>query len=210
MRFVVVINLKDQSVEVKIENGKSYSTKIGASAYFAAPNPLPHPTLANYNGIVTALENALNASKGGGDIALQTLKTAETNYDNYTTELGHYVEDRANSDPLNGDAIITAAGMSQKTKGTISIPDFSAKATDISGELYVRIKATDKTTYVLESSPNPALGTSAYVWKQVKVSQYASFKIDGYTRGQIVWLRYARIMGNVQSNFSDPISVVVS
>jgi len=209
MRFVVVINLKDQSVEVKIENGKSYSTKIGASAFFAAPNPLPHPTLANYNGIVTALENALNASKGGGDIALQTLKTAETNYDNYTTELGHYVEDRANSDPLNGDAIITAAGMSQKSAGAKSIPDFSAKNGENSGQLDVRIKATDNTIYVLQTSPNPAAG-AAFVWTQAKVSQYASFSITGFNRGAIVWLRYARIVGNLQGDFSDPISVVVS
>ena len=208
MRFVVVINLKDQSVEVKIENGKSYSTKIGASAYFAAPNPLPHPTLANYGGIITALENALNAAKGGGDIAQQTLKTAETNYDNATTELAHYVEDRANADPLNGDAIITAAGMTQKSVGAKFIPDFKATPTGISGELYVRIKATRSTTYVLQLSPNPATGAD-FVWHQVKVSQYASFKIEGLVRGQIVWLRYARIIGNVPSDFSDPMSVVV-
>ena len=209
MRFNVNLGLKNQSVADKIENGKSYSSKIAASAYFAAPNPLPHPTLSNYNTTVGALETAFNASKGGGDIALQTLHTAETNYDNATTELGHYVEDRANSDPVNGAAIITAAGMNQKVNSPKTILDFSAKNGEISGQLEVRIKATDNTTYVVQTSPNPANGT-AYVWTQAKISQYASLTLSGFTRGSIVWLRYARIIANVQGDFSDPISVVVS
>jgi hypothetical protein len=170
---------------------------------------LPHPTLASYNTIVAAFETAFNAANGGSAIQAQTLKTMEANYDNATTELGHYVEDRANNDPLNGDAIITAAGMLQRIKGDRIIPEFNATNNALSGVLDVRIKATPNTTYVLQQSPNPAAG-AAFIWSQVKVSQYASFQITGLTRGQIVWLRYARINGNVQSDYSDPISVVIT
>lgn len=209
MRFQVNLGLGYQSVPDKIENAKTIVLKMTGNAYFAAPNPLPHPTLASITTTNTALETAYNNAQGGNKQTTLILKAAETAYNNALLELAHYVEDRANSDPNNGAAIIASAGMLMKAKTPPSIPTFDAKNNVLSGSIDVRIKATKGALYIIESSNDP-VAPATYVWKQVSVGALANVTLSGFTPAKKIWLRYALIIKNVQQDFSDPISIIVT
>jgi hypothetical protein len=210
MRVNVSLNLYSQTVPDKVEFGRFVLIKLAAGSYFLAPNALPHPSLANAKLVVDALELAFTNAQGGGKANTQALKMAETNFDNMMVELSHYVEDRANTDPINAVSIIIAGGMNVKAKATKAIPAFAAKNEAISGTITVRIKAVKGAIYIIETSPDPVPPVTSYVWKQVAVSKKATVKITGLTAGKKIWVRYALVEKNVQSDFGDAMSIIVT
>jgi hypothetical protein len=210
MRFQVNLGLGFQAVPDKIENAKTIVLKMTGNAYFTAPNAVPHPTLASITTTTNTLETAYNNAQGGNKQATQVLKSAEIAYNNALMELMHYVEDRANADPNNGAAIISSAGMLQKTKTPATIPTFDAKNNVLSGSVDVRIKAVRGAVYVIETSPDLVPPANVYVWKQASIGTKATVTLNGFTPTKRIWLRYALILKNVPQDFSDAISLIVT
>ncbi len=210
MKFQVNLGLHAQTVPFKVENGRTIVSKMGLSAYFLAPNPLPHPTLASITPLINTLETAYENARGGGKVFTLALKTAEAAYDTAFTELGHYVEDRANADPNNGAAIIAAAGMKAKNKGGKTIPTFALKNNAISGNVDAKVKATKGAVYLFQTSPDPVAPATALVWSQASVGKKCKATLSGLALGKKVWVRFALIVGGVQQDWSDPMSIVVT
>jgi len=210
MRFQINLGLSAQPVPMKVENGRNMVMKIGASAYFAAPNPLPHPTLASITPLINTLETAYENALGGSKIATLALKSAEIAYDNAITELSHYVEDRANADPNNGETIIVSAAMIMKAKTPKTIPTFSVKNNVLTGSIDVKVKATKGALYIFQTSPDPVPPATALVWTQASVGSKCKVTISGLTPAKKMWVRFALLIKGVQQDWSDGVSIVIT
>ena len=209
MRLQVNLGLSKLNVPAKVEYGKTTVTKMGASPFFLAPNPLPHPTLASTTAIITTLEAAFQSQQKGNTASTEALHNAETAFDNGFIELSHYVEDRANADTLNGSTIIAAANMKQKKAATRTKVAFKAAKGSVAGSVKLSIKAVKGAAYIVQQSPDHSVNAVGYTWTQSSISTKSRVELDGFATGSTMWFRYATVLSNVQSDWSDPVSIVI-
>ena len=208
MRYQINLGLRQQSVPVKIETGRSIIKKMSSSSFFAAPNPLPHPTLASVDTVIDDMESAFLLTKDGSRLATQQLKKTVKAYVTAITELAHYVVDVANANPLQAEAIIVASGMQAKHFTKATIPDFSLKHGTLSGTVMLRVKATKRAVYIFEMSSGSVGSANELVWKIISIGSKASVTISNLTPATTYYFRYAKVINNEQTDFSDAMHIV--
>ncbi len=209
MRYQINLGLRQQSVPVKIETGRSILKKMGDSSFFAAPNPLPHPTLASVDTVIDDLETAYQQKQDGGKVATQMLKKNVLAYNDAIIELAHYVVDVANANPLQAEAIIIASGMKMKHFTKAVIPDFLVKNGKLSGTVKLRVRATKRAVYIFEISTATTGSLNDLIWKTISIGSKASVIIMGLTPGTTYYFRYAKVIKNMQADFSEAMHIVV-
>jgi len=126
------------------------------------------------------------------------------------TAEGGYVETTANANNADDEvaiAIILSAGMDVKKQGAINIPILSVKQGEEAGSVILRRKAEEGSVYKWQMSLDPFTNSS---WTDAGKGSLATFEITGLTPVTRYWFRVALITGNVQGEFSDPVTFVVS
>ena len=208
MRYQINLGLRQQSVPVKIETGRTIIKRMSSSSFFAAPNPLPHPSLSSVDAIITDMESAYLLTKDGGKSATHLLKKRVKAYVDAITELAHYVADLANANPLQAEAIIVASGMQMKHFTKATIPDFSLKHGELSGTVMLKVRATKRAVYIFEMSSGNVGSVNELVWKTISIGSKASVTVSGLTPGTTYYFRYAIVINNEQTDFSDAMHIV--
>jgi len=103
--------------------------------------------------------------------------------------------------------MVESAGMEAAKKGSINIPELSAKQGKAANSVEVRKKREKGTlVYVFQMCTDPSMETN---WKIVKTSTRAKVIVTGLSSGNRYFFRVAIIRGDVQEDYSDSISIVV-
>ena len=103
--------------------------------------------------------------------------------------------------------MVESAGMEAAKKGSINIPELSAKQGKAANSVEVRKKREKGTlVYVFQMCTDPSMETN---WKTVKTSTRAKVIVTGLSSGNRYFFRVAIIRGDVQEDYSDSISIVV-
>jgi hypothetical protein len=116
-KIKVAMNLDGLSVPKKIEKGRSIVTEMTGNPNFGGAAGPIKPPLAEITTAVDELEDAHVAAQTGGETETSIQHEKETVLDNKLTQLGHYVEDVANNDPVTAESVVLSAGMSVKKEG---------------------------------------------------------------------------------------------
>ncbi len=73
-----------------------------------------------------------------------------------------------------------------------------------------KVKATKGALYIFQTSPDPVAPATTYVWTQASVVKKCKATLAGLVVGKKIWVRFALIVKNVQQDWSDPMSIVVT
>jgi len=202
----VVLKLKERSVPNKIEFARSVVLQMNGNANFATPNP----ALSSLNSAANSLETAYVKAQNGGPQDTADMHAKEDSLDLLLTAEGSYVETTANANSVTDDvaeATILSAGMDVKKTGSINIPILSVTQGEEPGSVKLRRKAEEGSVYKWQMSVDPFSNSS---WRDAGEGSLATFEITGLTPVTRYWFRVALITGNVQGEFSDPVTFVVS
>jgi len=200
----VNLSLSKRSVPSKIEFARSVVLQMTGNAHFTAPNP----ALSNITAAANALDAAYVKAQNGGVQDTADMHAKEDALDQLLTAEGSYVEVIANGIPATAEATILSAGMDVKQTGSINIPILSVTQGSVAGSVKLRRKAEGRgVVYKWQKSPDPFTGTS---WINAGEGALASFEITGLTSVTRYWFRVAVITGNVQGEYSDPVTFVVA
>lgn len=113
-KVIAVLDLAGKSVSQLILFAQTVVEKMGLSAYFTAPGVVIDPPLSEITTLTEEVEEKALAAETDGEQETAELHTAVSHLNNKLTQLGHFVEDFANDDPENAEAIVLSAGMKVK------------------------------------------------------------------------------------------------
>lgn len=202
----VSLKLAKRSVPNKIEFARSVVLQMNGNANFPSPNP----ALSFINTAAGDLETAYIKAQNGGPQDTADMHEKEDSLDLLLTAEGGYVETTANANNTADDvatAIILSAGMNVKAQGSINIPILSVTQGDEPGSAKLRRKAELGAVYKWQMSVDPFSNSS---WTDAGEGSLATFVITELTPVTRYWFRVALIKGNVQEEFCDPVTFVVS
>jgi hypothetical protein len=199
----VALLLAKKSTPQIIADAKSYVQKMTGNTNF----PTPSPSLATVSTQIATLEASYSVSltkaKGAAAQMHSDLKTLSSTLKN----LAAYVENTANADPDNAEAIINSAGMTVKKHTPLPPKVFSVKQGATSGVVEVNSKAVSRASYIYQYTTDQ---TNANSW----VDGYKNAKVKGFITGLTPGIRYyfrvATISTTGESSWSNVISMLVS
>jgi hypothetical protein len=200
MKLQVNLNLAGITIPQKIENAGHYITQMTGNVSF----PSPFPTLASVNNTAALLKSAYDNAQKGGHTQAILLKQADEVMDKDLTQLGSYVVYIANGN----EAILESAGMHAKKQGRGIPLVLGVENGRTSGEVILTTPAIGGAAYTWQVSDSP-LTTADAKWAHLKVATSAKVTIDRLTQGTQYWFRVCTVVKNVESDWSDPISVIV-
>ena len=202
----VVLKLDKRSVPNKIEFARSVVLQMTGNPHFITPNP----ALASIDSAANDLETAYVKAQNGGPQDTADMRAKEEALDLLLTAEGGYVETTANANSADDEvaiAIILSAGMDVKRTGSVNIPILSVKQGDKPGSVKLRRKAEEGSVYKWQMSADSFTKSGL---TDAGEGSLATFEITGLTPVTRYWFRVALITGNVQGEFSDPVTFVVS
>lgn len=173
----------------KPTRGQSIHNSVSGNANFAAPHPLPNPSLADLQLAVTAAQNAVTDYEEKLSMlrsALNTRNLAIGNMMLLLNNLAGYVTSVANGDP----AIITSAGMFVANDRTPPQPMPQVEGVSIrntGSEDSLRVEwdvITGAYTYLVECATS-----LSGPWTQTSVVTAARTEVTGLTPGTRYYLR---------------------
>ncbi len=186
----------------KITKARYVVVSMTGNANFTTPNP----PLATVTTNVDDLEAAKIAADGGGPDDTANMHAKEAVLDMSLKLLGAYVEDVANVNPLNAEAIILSAGMEVKGKGGNVIQDFDVRTTDNPGEVKLQRKGVDRGTYEFQMCMDPSVEAN---WQKIYQGTRGRIVKNGLTSATKYFFRAAAIDKNGPSAWSDVKSILV-
>jgi hypothetical protein len=197
----IKLNLRNQSVPVKVAKGRQIVNAMTNNTSFATP----HPGLTEVTAALDELENAfaqVQAARAEVTTRVASQDNAEAKVDQLLTQLAGYVESVAG----RNETIITSAGM--ETKSVRSAPSLpaapqgaSASAGDHDGEIILSWNpVANARSYIVESSLDPANVAS---WTHVGISTSASKVVSNLKSGTRYWFRVAAVSAGGQSGWSE-------
>jgi hypothetical protein len=199
----VSLKLSNFSVPEKVEFARSIALQMTGNSYFENPNPATAT-------ITTAADNlAVSYIKAqhGGVQDTAAMRAKEEVLDQILTAAGYYVEITANLVPATAEAAILSAGMNVRQTGNINIPILSVFKGSVIKSVKLRRKAAGRSVvYKWQISTDPFSDTS---WTDAGEGSLATFEITNLKSVTRYWFRVAVIVGNVQGEFSDPVTFVV-
>jgi hypothetical protein len=200
----VSLSLGRRSVPEKIEFARSVVLQMTGNTHFSEPNPALSLITAGANDLEEAYVKAQNG--GGPDTA--DMNNKEAALDQLLTAEGYYVEVTANKVAATAQTTILSAGMDVKQPGNIHIPLLSVSPGSVPHSVKLRRKAEGRgVVYKWQMSADPFTDSS---WTDAGEGTLATFEIRNLKPVTRYWFRVAVITGNVQAEFSDPVTFVVS
>ena len=203
-KYPIALNLP-KIVALLILLGRHIVQAMGLSSWFAAPNPLPNPTLATVTSHLDALEaaeaTALSRAKG----AAAARNVAKKQVTDDLAALKAYVSMIVALNIASALAIIEAAGMTSKRYTAPQKAMLAAVMGAVPLQVVLRAKAAGKgAVYGWEYSINA--GTT---WIAMPMTNVAHTTLSGATQGTTYLFRYCFTLKNVTSAWSQTISLFV-
>lgn len=176
------------------------------NANFAAPNPVPNPTLAVITADVNALETSQIAAEGGGKDETALMYAKEDVLDRDLTNLGAYVQMVANNNSALAEAIVISAGMDVKTSASHLPQEFSVVNTGVSGQLKLTSAVVKLASYIWQMCTDPGNESN---WQTIKTTKQSKFIKDGLTSGTRYYFRVAVVDKAGQGGWSNVLNSLV-
>ena len=192
-----------QSVPKLIEGVGSVIEKMTDNDNFVLPNP-PLATVITQK---KALEDAVALAKDGNKADKADVKVKKRALKLTMRTLGYYVQTTANSNVDTAHAVVISSGMSVQRFNPRKKRVFTAKNTLVSGVVKVFTGLVDKGImfdFEYTQTPNDE---SSYVSAGLK--KRASRTIPGLESGKTYYFRWRVYFSKSQSDWSEPISLVV-
>jgi hypothetical protein len=198
---VVVLKMTGLSIPEKIERSRFIVTSMTGNGNF----PTPSPALDAITTCTINLEIASLASEGGGVDDTANMHAKELLLELALKSLTAYVEEIANSNPLDAETIILSAGMGVKAPGGRSSKDFEVTPTGNTDEVKLSIRSSPRATFIFQMTTD--VGNPAS-WTAIGRSTRATMVKSGLTSGTRYYFRSAMIEKNGQNPWSDVKSCV--
>ncbi len=207
MKTRVNSGLRYLTIPEKIQTLRLYANNIDAF-----PNDFPgaHPTSAILNQIADSLESAYAAAQNGGVNETALLHDKERIADAYLTELAHYVEDLPTCTP----DLVHKMGMVVRIPGGNQAVIFDVTQGTNAGDTKLRMKSVSGAAYVFQvfKGLNPPLpgAVGDQTWVDLGISsRKALFMASGLLMETKYWFRAASVVGQTQSAWETPISIIL-
>jgi hypothetical protein len=198
-KHIHVILLTPDSVPAAIVYFTSVADALETNEYVKNPTP----TIAVFRGHIADLAAAQAAVKTLGAAARDAkLKICNDDADS----LRNCVEVAVNANPGKEAIIADSAKMAlKKAVGHRKTQDLQVESNGTPGDIRVIIRAANKkAAYIIEYSLD-----GGKTWVSHGVSTFTDNVITGLPLGATVLVRFATVIGHVQSAWSDPVSFVV-
>jgi hypothetical protein len=167
--------------------------------------PSPNPPLAALTAAVQKLDAAETATKtrAPGTVALRNLARVALLADLHT--LKAYVQQVADANPDNAEAIITSAGMTVRKAPLRTKAQFAAKAGPISGTVHLVARAAAvRSAYEWEWSSD-----GGKTWTGVAATLQAKTTITGLPANTSCQFRYKAVTKTGEGDWSLPVVLLV-
>jgi hypothetical protein len=203
-KYPIALNLP-KIVALLILLGRHIVQAMGLSSWFAAPNPLPNPTLPTVTSHLDALETAEATALGRAKGAVAARNVALKQVTDDLAALKAYVSTIVALNIASALAIIEAAGMAPKRYTAPQKAMLAAVMGATPLEVVLRAKAAGKgAVYQWEYSING--GTA---WVAMPMTNVAHTTLSGATQGTTYLFRYCTTLKNITSAWSQTISLFV-
>ena len=195
IKYLVALYLSKQTPTQVIATARHIVGMMSGNAYF----PNPTPSLSDITKQALVLEQAYNSAithvKGSRTIMLNERKKLL----GLMKGLAQYVELTADANQVEGNKIISSAGMTERKTKTNPVKSFMVSAGKQVGSLLVQHPAVLHAIYIYEMSTDPKNPAS---WAQVYIGHRSKFTVLGLTSGTRYYLRAAMIVKEVKSAYS--------
>jgi hypothetical protein len=199
-RLIVVTKLPAPVLEL-IKTAQAIVTALTGNANF----PNPTPTLAAITAAIAALDTAETATKTRAKGTVPVRNAARTTLIADLHAIKSYVQQIADANVDNAEAIITSAGMAVRKPSTRTKAPFAAKAGDVSGTVKLAAKAAaQRASYDWEWSSD-----GGKTWTQVPSTLQAKTTISGLPVATTVLFRFRFVVKAGEGDWSQPLSFVV-
>ena len=201
-RVKVSLELSGKSVMNLVGFANEVVTSVGASSYFATP----HPALSVVSSAAYSLQTVAQA-QGGGTARTELIRTKRELLETYLTELGHYVEDIANT-PGNEEVsalIILSAGMQIKQATPRQKVGFSVEPSGI-GAVKLTAEKVVRGSHEWEYTTTPDVAGS---WIDASLGTKAVITITGLASAVRYYFRHRAVLKSGPTAWEGPLSTVV-
>ncbi len=166
--------------------------------------PSPTPPLATVSTDVDALDTAetAKASKTAGTAQIRDAKKQVVLGDLH--QLLAYVQQVADQNPTNAEAIIVSAGMSVRKKGAVAKPPLTVKA-GVSGTVKLVAKSAKNSR-----SHEWQVSTDGKTWTSVPPTTKANAVVTGLASGVLTYFRHRNVTTAGVGDWTSPVSIAVS
>lgn len=185
MRVLVKLGLWKMSIAEKIAKIRFIILSLIGNAWFPSPNPSGATITSNVNN----LEAAHLKAQGGGKDEIAAMRVAEAKLDLSVKLLAAYVENIANADPANAEAIILSAGMEVKGKSGKGSQGFELRAGK-SGEIIITSPVEKNALYEFQMCTD---FTNEANWMRIYIGSKSKFVMKGLTPGTRYFFRVCAI-----------------
>jgi hypothetical protein len=198
--YVAVLKLP-LSVAELVKIGQSVVAAVAGNAFF----PQPNPPIAQITAAINALDTAQTATKSRAPGTVATRDAARTTLLVGLRTLKAYVQQQADANPEQSEAIITSARMATKRKANVTKIAFAAKPGDVSGSVHLVAKsAATRASYEWEWS-----GDGGKTWNAAPPTLQAKTTITGLPASTSCQFRYRAVTKAGATDWSQPIVLIV-
>ena len=201
-KITVALNLPERQPGKTILYARHVASSTRGNPHFPSPN-VPIATLTAH---IDELEAAEIVAMTHADGAATARDAKLVVVENDLRQLKTYVETVANTfaDPNEAKAVVLSAGMDVKNSAGKKKGAATAKQGPTSGSvtLYAPHPGSPPTFYWQHS-------TDRETWTAVKHTRYTELELTGFTPGVRYWFRYQVLVGEVTSDWSDAIELLV-
>jgi hypothetical protein len=175
---------------------------MSGSAWF----PSPRPDLATVEAAIEALAAAQTATHMGGPAQTTIRDRKRLDLQILLDELRAYVQSVADANAENAASIIESAGMYVKGARARGRAGFRLKNGRLSGEVDAFTdQAGNRASYEWQYSLDGCVS-----WIGCPSTTKANTTIAGLPPGARVWVRYRTVVKSVTSDWSEPLSIIVT
>ena len=175
---------------------------MSANAHF----PTPNPPLATLAASLAALDAAETATKTRAKGTVPTRNAARTQLLSDLHAIKAYVQQVADANPDQADAIITSAGMAVRKATSRAKPTFAARPAGISGTVKLSARAAAlRASYEWEWSAD-----GGKTWTPAPPTLQAKTSIGALPVGTNVQFRFRAVTKTGASDWSQPTSLLVT
>jgi hypothetical protein len=196
---VIAVLKLPKSVHDVSAQAKAIVAAVTGNSYLPTPSPATATITADTAALDAAETVALTKVKGA--VAERNVKLLVVRTD--LTHLKGYVQQVADANPTNADAIITSAGMSIRKTPVRVKQAFVAKQGSVSGSADLVAKSAGRASYDWESSPDQK------TWTLLPSTLQAHTTVPNLTPGATVYFRSRPTTKVGQGDWSQIVSLIV-
>jgi hypothetical protein len=205
-RVLVAVNLEPHPADF-LEQAKKINTEMQPpNPWFSSP-PVPYTTvtahIANYEAAIIAAANkapgTVDARDAAGDVLALDLR-----------HQAGYVQLVADQNPSSSEQIIKSSGFDVKGAAVRPPRVFAVTQEDISGEALIVVPSGGPgTTYFWQAGPAATVQTNVAAWVSYPPTHKAKTTISGLAPGVLTSFRYRTLIGDVESDWSQVITIII-